>query len=65
MPTKATRWAWKARSIARDVAGKLLDEQWSVDNEGGRDGRPRDVMSLLGVSLPFYVCLRQEIDRSW
>jgi len=47
MPTKANRWTWRTRGIVRDVAGKLLDEKWSVDHEDGMDGRPRDVMSLL------------------
>jgi hypothetical protein len=53
MPTKANRWSWRTRGIVRDVAGELLDEKWSVGHEEGMDGRPRDVMSLLGELYVF------------
>jgi hypothetical protein len=53
MPTKANRWLWRTRGIARGVAGKLFDEQWSVDHEDGEDSGPRDIMSLLGELCAF------------
>lgn len=47
VPTKSRKWTRATRDIQRGVAGKLLDEKWSVadpENEAGN----KDVMSLLG-----------------
>lgn len=44
--TKEKRWVNQTRSIMREVAGKLLDEQWSVESE--KEGEVRNAMSLLG-----------------
>ena len=43
------KWTLSTRGVARDVASKLLDEQWSVADSANEEGA-RDVMSLLGMS---------------
>jgi hypothetical protein len=47
--TAAKKWTINTRETARDVAGKLLDEKWSVADPENEEGK-RDVMSLLGMS---------------
>ena len=50
VPTKSKKWTHSTRGISREVAGKLLDEKWSVSDPVNEEGK-RDVMSLLGNSL--------------